>query len=155
MVEDARRALRGGAGLAHAARARAGALLRLARRVEEEADALADLETRDTGKPLKQAQADVARDASATSTTTRARSSAWRAATIPLGPDALDYTVREPWGVCGQVIPWNYPLQVATRCAAPALAAGNAVILKPSELASITPLRLAAVRRGRRACRGG
>jgi aldehyde dehydrogenase (NAD+)/betaine-aldehyde dehydrogenase len=45
--------------------------------------------------------------------------------------------------VCGQIIPWNYPLQVAARCAAPALAAGNAVILKPSELASITPLRLA------------
>jgi aldehyde dehydrogenase (NAD+)/betaine-aldehyde dehydrogenase len=55
----------------------------------------------------------------------------------------LDYTVREPWGVCGQIIPWNYPLQIAARCAAPALAAGNAVVLKPSELASITPLRLA------------
>ena len=61
--------------------------------------------------------------------------------------------MREPWGVCGQIIPWNYPLQVAARCAAPALAAGNAVILKPSELASITPLRLAelAERRGRAA----
>src|SRR4051794_41792448 len=63
--------------------------------------------------------------------------------TIPLGPAFHDYTVREPWGVCAQIIPWNYPLQVAARCAAPALAAGNAVILKPSELASITPLRLA------------
>ena len=73
---------------------------------------------------------------------------------IPLGPDALDYTVREPWGVCAQIIPWNYPLQVAARCAAPALAAGNAVILKPSELASITPLRLADIaERGGRAAR--
>src|SRR4051794_41566462 len=63
--------------------------------------------------------------------------------TIPLGPAFHDYTVREPWGVCAQIIPWNYPLQVAARCAAPALAAGNAVIVKPSELASITPLRLA------------
>jgi aldehyde dehydrogenase (NAD+)/betaine-aldehyde dehydrogenase len=63
--------------------------------------------------------------------------------TIPLGPGYHDYTVREPWGVCAQVIPWNYPLQVTARCAAPALAAGNAVILKPSELASLTPLRFA------------
>ena len=62
---------------------------------------------------------------------------------IPLGPDVLDYTLREPWGVCAQIIPWNYPLQVTARCAAPALAAGNAVIVKPSELASITPLRFA------------
>jgi aldehyde dehydrogenase (NAD+)/betaine-aldehyde dehydrogenase len=45
--------------------------------------------------------------------------------------------------VCAQIIPWNYPLQVTARCAAPALAAGNAVIVKPSELASITPLRFA------------
>ena len=45
--------------------------------------------------------------------------------------------------MCAQIIPWNYPLQVTARCAAPALAAGNAVIVKPSELASITPLRFA------------
>jgi aldehyde dehydrogenase (NAD+)/betaine-aldehyde dehydrogenase len=61
---------------------------------------------------------------------------------IPLGPDYVDYVVREPWGVCAQIIPWNYPLQVTARCAAPALACGNAVVLKPSEQASVTPLRL-------------
>ena len=90
---------------------------------------------------------------SATSSTTRARSSASKAARSRSARTRSTTRVREPWGVCGQIIPWNYPLQVAARCAAPALAAGNAVILKPSELASITPLRLAdlAERRGRAA----
>jgi aldehyde dehydrogenase (NAD+) len=121
---------------------RTGALQRWARLVEQHADKLADLETRDTGKPLSQSKADVRAtirylDYYAGSI------ERLEGRTIPLGPDALDYTVREPWGVCAQIIPWNYPLQVTARCAAPALAAGNAVIVKPSELASITPLRLA------------
>ena len=121
---------------------RAKALANLARRVEAETEKLAELETRDTGKPLKQAKADVAAtvrylDYYAGST------ERLEGRQIPLGPDILDYTLREPWGVCAQIIPWNYPLQVTARCAAPALAAGNAVIVKPSELASITPLRFA------------
>jgi aldehyde dehydrogenase (NAD+)/betaine-aldehyde dehydrogenase len=121
---------------------RAGALTRLARRIEAEERTLAEFETRDTGKPLKQSKADIA---------VTARYLDYYAGSIerlegrqiPLGPDLLDYTVREPWGVCGQIIPFNYPLQVTARCAAPALAAGNAVIVKPSELASVTPLRFA------------
>ena len=140
LVEDARRALAVETDW-RTPFVRARALLELARQVEAEADNLADFETRDTGKPLKQAQADVRATIryleyyAGSIERIEGRS-------IPLGPAALDYTVREPWGVCGQIIPWNYPLQVAVRCAAPALAAGNAVILKPSELASITPLRL-------------
>ena len=141
LVEDAHRALE----VEHEWRVpevRARALAALARDVEAQADALAELECRDTGKPLSQARADV---------TAAARYLSFYAGAIgrlegrqiPLGPGLLDYTVREPWGVCGQVISWNYPLQLASRCAAPALAAGNAVILKPSELASVTPLRLA------------
>ena len=122
--------------------ARAAALSRLARRVEEEGGQLAELETRDTGKPLKQAKADVA--ATVRYLDYYAGSiERLEGRQIPLGPDILDYTVREPWGVCAQIIPWNYPLQVTARCAAPALAAGNAVIVKPSELASVTPLRFA------------
>jgi aldehyde dehydrogenase (NAD+)/betaine-aldehyde dehydrogenase len=121
---------------------RAGALARLARGVEDEAEALAELECRDTGKPLSQARADVA--ATVRYLDYYAGSiERLEGRTIPLGPGFHDYTVREPWGVCAQVIPWNYPLQVTARCAGPALAAGNAVILKPSELASVTPLRLA------------
>src|SRR4051794_919554 len=121
---------------------RARTLARLARDVEAQAEALAELECRDTGKPISQARADV---------TAAVRYLDFYAGAIgrlegrqiPLGPGVLDYTVREPWGVCGQVISWNYPLQLAARCAVPALAAGNAVVLRPSELASVTPLRLA------------
>ena len=141
MVEDAHRAL----AVEEEWRTplvRAQALTRLARRIEAEERVLSELETRDTGKPLKQAKADVA---------VTARYLDYYAGSIerlegrqiPLGPDVLDYTVREPWGVCAQIIPFNYPLQVTARCAAPALAAGNAVIVKPSELASVTPLRFA------------
>jgi aldehyde dehydrogenase (NAD+)/betaine-aldehyde dehydrogenase len=121
---------------------RAAALTRLARRIEAEAEPLAELECRDTGKPLSQARVDVA--ATVRYLDYYAGSiERLEGRTIPLGPGYHDYTVREPWGVCGQIIPWNYPLQVTARCAAPALAAGNAVVLKPSELASITPLRFA------------
>ncbi len=139
MVEDARRALDVERDW-RTPLVRSRTLARLAQLVDDEADALADLETRDTGKPLSQAKADAA--ATVRYLEYYAGSiERLEGRTIPLGPDALDYTLREPWGVCGQIIPWNYPLQVTARCAAPALAAGNAVILKPSELASITPLR--------------
>ena len=134
---------RGGDELAHADRARAGRCSSSRGRSRRRPKNLADFETRDTGKPLSQAKADVAGDDPlprvlrgldrAHRGPRRSRSARTRSTT----------RVREPWGVCGQIIPWNYPLQVAARCAAPALAAGNAVILKPSELASITPLRLA------------
>ena len=141
MVEDAHRAL----AVEHDWRTplvRAKALTRLARRIEAEERVLSELETRDTGKPLTQAKADVA--ATARYLDYYAGSiERLEGRQIPLGPDVLDYTVREPWGVCAQIIPWNYPLQVTARCAAPALAAGNAVIVKPSELASVTPLRFA------------
>jgi aldehyde dehydrogenase (NAD+)/betaine-aldehyde dehydrogenase len=139
MVEDARRAFDVERDW-RTPLVRSRTLARLAQLVDDEADTLADLETRDTGKPLSQARADAA--ATVRYLEYYAGSiERIEGRTIPLGPDALDYTLREPWGVCGQIIPWNYPLQVTARCAAPALAAGNAVILKPSELASITPLR--------------
>lgn len=125
---------------------RAEVLAAIARAIRERAEDLAVLECRDTGKPISQARADVA---------AAARSFAYYAgaadklegSSIPLGPGFVDYTVREPWGVCGQIIPWNYPLQVAARCLAPALATGNAVVLKPSEEASVTPLELLSLAR--------
>ena len=120
---------------------RAAALTAVARAIEAAGEELAELECRDTGKPLGQARADVA-------ATVRyfdfyaGAADKLLGTSIPLGPGFVDYTVREPWGVCGQIIPWNYPMQVLARCAAPALAAGNAVVLKPSELGSVTPLRI-------------
>ncbi|MGH2909947.1 MAG: aldehyde dehydrogenase family protein [Solirubrobacteraceae bacterium] len=121
---------------------RSRALAGLARTIEKRGEELAELECRDTGKPISQARADV------TATVRYFDFYAGAAdkllgTSIPLGPGFVDFTVREPWGVCGQIIPWNYPMQVLARCAAPALAAGNAVVLKPSEHGSVTPLRIA------------
>jgi len=127
---------------------RARVLHAIARGVEDRGDELAELETRDTGKPIAQARADVAATARYFDYYAGAADKL-HGESIPLGPDHVDYTVREPWGVCGQIIPWNYPLQVTARCAAPALAAGNAVVLKPSEQASITPVDLAGIARER------
>ena len=123
---------------------RAELLARIGRAVADRAEELAELECRDTGKPISQARGDV-------SATVRyfvyyaGAADKIQADQIPLGPDYLDYTLREPWGVCGVIIPWNYPLQLAARTAAPALAAGNAVVLKASEEAAVTPFELARI----------
>jgi len=125
---------------------RAAMLSAVGRAIESAGEDLAELECRDTGKPLGQARADVA-------ATVRyfdfyaGAADKLLGTSIPLGPGYVDYTVREPWGVCGQIIPWNYPMQVLARCAAPALAAGNAVVLKPSELGSVTPMWIARLAR--------
>ena len=64
-------------------------------------------------------------------------------AVAPTGPDALGLIVREPIGVVGAVVPWNFPLLMATWKAAPALAAGNSLIIKPARLTSMSALRMA------------
>jgi aldehyde dehydrogenase (NAD+) len=120
---------------------RARLLAKIGRSLERDGERLADLECRDTGKPISQARADIAAAARYFHYYAGAVET-FQGETVPLGPEYLDYIVREPWGICGQIIPWNYPLQVASRCVAPALAMGNAVILKPSEQACITPLEL-------------
>jgi len=125
---------------------RAEALAAVGRAILGHADELALLECRDTGKPISQARADVAAAARYFAYYAGAADKV-EGTSIPLGPGFVDYTIREPWGVCGQIIPWNYPLQVTARCLAPALAAGNAVVLKPSEEASVTPLELLALAR--------
>src|SRR5439155_25825126 len=65
--------------------------------------------------------------------------------TIPpsYGGEALVYTLREPVGVCGQIIPWNFPLQMLAWKVAPALACGNTVVVKPAEQTPLTALRFA------------
>jgi aldehyde dehydrogenase (NAD+)/betaine-aldehyde dehydrogenase len=114
----------------------------MARLLRENAEELALMECRDTGKPLAQGHDDVMMAASYF-TYYAGWADKFGGRSIPLGGEFVDYTVREPWGVCAQIIPWNYPLQVTARCAAPAMAVGNAVVLKPSEQASVTPYRLA------------
>ena len=126
-------------GLAPAERGRI--MWRIAGAIRERAEELATLESRDNGKPLRQARTDVQ---------VAARYFEFFAGiadkimgnTIPLGPGFLDYTVREPIGVSAQIVPWNYPIQIGARGVAPALAAGCAVVLKPSSEAPMTALRL-------------
>jgi aldehyde dehydrogenase (NAD+) len=65
--------------------------------------------------------------------------------TIPLGPDYLNYTVREPIGVTAHIVPWNAPLSMVCRSLAPALAAGNTAVIKPAEQAPLTALLFAEV----------
>jgi aldehyde dehydrogenase (NAD+) len=116
-------------------------LNRIAQAIRAEAGQLADLESRDVGKPLGQAKADV--EAAARYFEFYAGvADKLGGSTIPLGPGLLDYTVREPIGVSGQIIPFNYPLQNTARGSAPALAAGCTVVLKPSPEAPLTPLEI-------------
>jgi len=126
-------------GLAPAERGRI--MNRIAQTIRDRAEELATLESRDNGKPLRQARTDVQ---------VAARYFEFFAGiadkimgnTIPLGPGFLDFTVREPIGVSAQIVPWNYPIQIGARGVAPALAAGCAVVLKPSSEAPMTALRL-------------
>ncbi|MFG2785020.1 aldehyde dehydrogenase family protein [Streptomyces prunicolor] len=116
-------------------------LNRIAQAIRAEAEQLAHLESRDVGKPLGQAKADV--EAAARYFEFYAGvADKLGGSTIPLGPGLLDYTVREPIGVSGQIIPFNYPLQNTARGSAPALAAGCTVVLKPSPEAPLTPLEI-------------
>ena len=73
--------------------------------------------------------------------------------TVPVKGNALVYTLREPLGVVAAIVPWNFPLLLAMWKVAPALAAGNTVILKPASQTPLTALALRADRARRRACR--
>ncbi|GAB2867268.1 aldehyde dehydrogenase family protein [Lentzea nigeriaca] len=116
-------------------------LYRIAEAIRADVERLARLESLDVGKPLKQARADV--EAAARYFEFYAGfADKLGGSTIPLGPGLVDYTVREPIGVSGQIIPFNYPLQNTARGSAPALAAGCTVVLKPSPEAPLTPLEI-------------
>ncbi|HZD01146.1 MAG TPA: aldehyde dehydrogenase family protein [Actinomycetes bacterium] len=122
---------------------RRGALLyALSAALEEAAEEFAELETRNTGKPLQRSRREVA------STVRYFRYYAGAAdkihgETIPLGPDYLDFTLREPLGVTAHIVPWNAPLNMVGRSVAPALAAGNTAVVKPATQTPLSALRLA------------
>jgi acyl-CoA reductase-like NAD-dependent aldehyde dehydrogenase len=118
-------------------------LQRFAERITAARDELALLETLDMGKPIQYA---LAVDVPAT-----ARTIAWYAEAVdkvydeiaPTPDSALALITREPVGVVGVIVPWNYPMIMAAWKLGPALAAGNSVVLKPSEKSPLTALRLA------------
>ena len=117
-------------------------LWKLADAIEANADELATLETQDNGKPFFES-----RKVDMPSIAENFRYFAGMAdkvqgATIPVAGPFLNYTLREPVGVVGCITPWNFPLSLAAWKVAPALACGNAVVLKPAEQTPLTALRL-------------
>src|SRR6185437_15671042 len=111
---------------------RAAACHAIAAALRDHREELAMLETLDTGKPRAQALTDA--DVAARYFEFYAGcAEALFGDTLFSKPNLLAYTVPEPYGVCGHIVPWNYPLQVAARTVAPALAAGNTCVLKPAE----------------------
>jgi len=118
-------------------------LLRLADAIEAHADELALLETRDTGHPLRDTTGlDVPRTA-ATFRYFGGMADKHQGTVVPVERGFLNYVTREPLGVVGQIVPWNFPLMFTSWKMGPALAAGNTVVLKPAELTPMTALRVA------------
>ena len=121
---------------------RAGKLFKLADLIEANAEELARLDTLNNGKPLREARFDAA-DAAGCFRFYAGLATKPQGQTYEVGdPNIVAETVREPIGVCGQIIPWNYPLLMAAWKLAPGLAAGNCCILKPSELTPLSAVRL-------------
>lgn len=126
-----------------AAAERGRLLLRLADAIEAHADELARLESTDTGHPLRDARTlDVPRTA-ACFRYFGGIADKLQGDVIPVEPGFLNYVTREPLGVVGQIVPWNFPLMFCSWKMGPALAAGNTVVMKPSELTPLSSLRLA------------
>ncbi|WP_250509775.1 betaine-aldehyde dehydrogenase [Caballeronia sp. GACF4] len=108
-------------------------------------DELAALETRDTGKPIAETRAvDIVTGADVIEYYA-GLATAIEGTQIPLRESSFVYTRREPLGVCAGIGAWNYPIQIACWKSAPALAAGNAMIFKPSEITPLTALKLAEI----------
>jgi aldehyde dehydrogenase (NAD+) len=121
---------------------RAKALAKLASLLEAQADVVARLETRNMGKPLRESKADIAYVVRSLEYVSGLADKV-EGETIPVPGARFDYTVREPVGVTVHIAPWNYPLLLSVRSLAPALAAGNAVVLKPASLTPVTAIAFA------------
>ncbi|MEV4738853.1 aldehyde dehydrogenase family protein [Streptomyces sp. NPDC049555] len=145
-VERARTAQPGWA--AAGAAARSAALSAIASAVEAAAGELADLAVREVGKPLAEARAEVARTVAIWRYYAQAPYEPTGAVHEPAAGAGLLLTRRRPHGVAGLITPWNFPLAIPTWKAAPALATGNTVVLKPAPEATASALRLAEIVRG-------
>ncbi|RYF77017.1 MAG: aldehyde dehydrogenase family protein [Comamonadaceae bacterium] len=117
-------------------------LMRLSARIAEHVDELALLEQRDCGKPVKQARADALALVRYFEFYAGACDK-FHGETIPYQDGYSVFTWREPHGVTGHIVPWNYPMQIFGRCVGGALAAGNVCVVKPAEDACLSVLRVA------------
>lgn len=124
--------------------ARAELLRGVASRIRERQDELAELEALDSGKTITEASMiDVLVAAETFDFFADQVSGASGGEVLPVPGDVLDLTLREPLGVCASIVAWNYPLMFVAWKAGPAIAAGNTVVFKPSELTSVTALEAA------------
>ncbi|KPN74875.1 aldehyde dehydrogenase family protein [Neisseria sp. 74A18] len=118
-------------------------LLKLADLIEEHAEELAQIESLDTGHPIRDSRRlDVPRTA-ACFRYFGGMADKIQGSVIPVEQGFLNYVVREPVGVVGQIVPWNFPLMFTSWKLGPALAAGNTVVMKPSELTPLSTLKIA------------
>ena len=117
-------------------------LFRLAERVRKEAVMLSELESRNSGKPIVEAEYDIA-DVATCFEYYGGLATKVLGHVNPVPDNALSLSLREPVGVAGQIIPWNYPLLMAAWKLAPALAAGCTCVLKPAEQTPLTALEFA------------
>jgi aldehyde dehydrogenase (NAD+) len=140
-VVSAREAVEGEWGHMRAAD-RGNALLRLADLIRQNQDTLIELESLDSGKPVSAIKRQDLPAVLDTLTYYAGWADKINGQVIPARPDALTYTVREPLGVVGAIVPWNFPLMIGMWKIAPALACGCTVVLKPAELTSLTALKI-------------
>jgi betaine-aldehyde dehydrogenase len=147
-VEDAREAIQAakaafesGVWSEMLAAERASYLFKIADKIDEYADELTKLETMDNGKTLREASFDVA-DAAACFRYYAGLITKPDGQTYHVSDPMQAMVVREPVGVCGLIVPWNYPLLMSAWKIAPALAAGNTIVFKPSEVTPVTPTKL-------------
>ena len=140
-VASARKALRGEWGLMRAAQ-RGQLLLRFADLIHRDQEQLIELESLDSGKPVSTIRRQDFPAVLDTLTYYAGFADKINGQVISTRQDALTYTVREPVGVVGAIVPWNFPMMIGMWKIAPALACGCAVILKPSELTPLTALKL-------------
>jgi len=141
-VEAARAAMNGPWGRTLTASQRGGLMQKLAALIRRDAQLLAEVESRDNGKPLRDTLGEVNRAADWITYFAGAADKIL-GEQIPYRPDALAYTRREPVGVVAAILPWNSPISLASWKLGPALAAGNAVILKPAEQTPASLLEIA------------
>src|ERR1700757_1469691 len=141
-VAAAKAAFESGAWPQSTAQERGRILFRLAERVRKEAGALAEMEARNSGKPIVEAEFDI-NDVATCFEYYGGLTTKIGGHVNPVPDNALSLSLKEPVGVAGQIIPWNYPLLMAAWKLAPALAAGCTCVLKPAEQTPLTALEFA------------
>lgn len=141
-IDAARKAFDEGPWRKTTASDRATLLFKIADKIDEHAEELATLETMNGGKPLREARYDMA-DAAQCFRYYAGLATKPSGQSVDVPAPSVTSIVREPIGVCGQIIPWNFPLLMAAWKLAPALAAGNTCVLKPSEWTPLSVIRLA------------